>query len=150
MKRLTRVIAVLALALSAVGGGTDQILAQGANQDSGATKSRGSRNRVSNKLYIVRMAELPVALYDGGLPSYAATRPPRGQKFEPNSADVSRYASYLDGRHGEVLGRVGGGRKVYDLKYTYNGFVAELSDVQAERMKLQAGVLSVTKDELQY
>jgi subtilisin family serine protease len=150
MKRLTRVIAILALALSAVDAGNDRVLAQGRDQDSAATKSRGSRNRASNKLYIVRMAELPVALYDGGLQSYPATRPPRGQKLDPNSADASRYASYLDGRHSEVLGRVGGGRKVYDLKYTYNGFVAELSEAQAERMKLQAGVLSVTKDELQY
>jgi subtilisin family serine protease len=149
MKRLTRVIAILALALSAVDAGNDRVLAQGRDQDSAATKWRGSRNRASNKLYIVRMAELPVALYDGGLPAYAATRPPRGQKFDPNSPDVSRYAGYLDGRHSQVVGRVGG-RKVYDLKYTYNGFVAELSEAQAERMKLQAGVLSVTKDELQY
>ncbi|HVQ12093.1 MAG TPA: protease inhibitor I9 family protein, partial [Vicinamibacterales bacterium] len=149
MKRLTRVIAILALALSAVDGGNDRVLAQGREQDSAATKSRGSRNRASNKLYIVRMAELPVALYDGGLPSYAATRPPRGQKFDPNSPDVSRYAGYLDGRHSQVIGRVGG-RKVYDLRYTYNGFVAELSEAQAERMKVQSGVLSVTKDELQY
>ncbi len=149
MKRFTRVIAILALALSAVDGGNDRVLAQGREQDSAATKSRGSRNRASNKLYIVRMAELPVALYDGGLPSYAATRPPRGEKFDPSSSDVSRYAGYLDGRHSQVLGRVGG-RKIYDLKYTYNGFVAELSEAQAERMKAQVGVLSVTKDELQY
>jgi subtilisin family serine protease len=149
MKRLTRVIAILALALSALDGSSDRVLAQAKDQDSAASKSRGSRNRVSNRLYIVRMAELPVALYDGGLPSYVATRPPRGQKLDPNSVDVARYAGYLDGRHAQVLGRVGG-RKVYDLKYTYNGFVAELSDAQAERMKTQAGVLSVTKDELQY
>jgi len=148
MKRLTRVIAILALALSAVDG-ADGVLAQVKDQDSAASKSRGSGNRASNKLYIVRMSELPVALYDGGLPSYVATRPPRGQKIDPTSADVTRYAGYLDGRHAQVLGRIGG-RKVYDLKYTFNGFVAELSDAQAERMKAQAGVLSVTKDELQY
>jgi subtilisin family serine protease len=149
MKRVIRVIALLALALSAVDGGNDRVLAQGRDQDSAATKTRGARARASNKLYIVRMAELPVALYDGGLSSYPATRPPRGQKIDPASPNVSRYASYLDGRHSQVLGRVGG-RKVYDLKYTYNGFVAELSEAQAERMKFQAGVLSVTKDELQY
>jgi subtilisin family serine protease len=149
MKRLTRVIAMLALALSAVEGGNDRVLAQGPDRDSAATKTRGSRSRASNKLYIVRMAELPVALYDGGLASYPATRPPRGEKLDPESPNASRYASYLDGRHSQVLNRVGG-RKVYDLRYTYNGFVAELSESQAERMKFQAGVLSVTKDELQY
>src|SRR5262245_16966571 len=119
MKRLTRVIAMLALALSAVDGGNDRVLAQGRDQDSAATKTRGSRARASNRLYIVRMAELPVALYDGGLSSYPATRPPRGQKIDPDSANVSRYAGYLDGRHSQVVNRVGG-RKVYDLKYTYN------------------------------
>jgi len=149
MKRLTRVIAILALALSAIDGGNDRVLAQGREPDSGATKTRGARNRASNRLYIVRMAELPVALYEGGLASYPATRPPRGEKFDPNSSEVTSYAGYLDGRHSQVLGRVGG-RKIYDLKYTYNGFVAELSEAQAERMKLQSGVLSVTKDELQY
>jgi subtilisin family serine protease len=149
MKRLTRVIAMLALALSAVDGTSDQLLAQGRDRDSAATKTRDSRARASNRLYIVRMAELPVALYDGGLSSYPATRPPRGQKIDPESPNVSRYASYLDGRHTQVINRVGG-RKVYDLKFTYNGFVAELSEAQAERMKVQAGVLSVTKDELQY
>jgi hypothetical protein len=62
--------------------------------------------------------------------------------------NVSNYAAYLDTRHGQAVGRVGG-RKVYDYKYGFNGFAAELTEAQAEALRSEAGVLSVTKDELQ-
>ncbi len=145
MKRLTRIVAICVLALSAVDGGNDRVLAQGRGQDG---QPRG-RDTATNNLYIVRMAELPVALYEGGLPDYRATRPARGTKFDPESVEVSSYAGYLDGRHNQMVGRVGG-RKVYDFKYSFNGFAAELTELQAEVLKAQAGVLSVTKDELRF
>jgi hypothetical protein len=94
------------------------------------------------------MADLPVAAYAGGITGLPATRPGRGRKFDPDTVNVSNYAAYLDTRHGQAVGRVGG-RKVYDYKYGFNGFAAELTEAQAEALRSEAGVLSVTKDELQ-
>ena len=36
--------------------------------------------------YIVQLAELPVVAYDGSIKGYAATKPGRGQKIDPNTA----------------------------------------------------------------
>jgi subtilisin family serine protease len=100
--------------------------------------------------YIVRMAEFPVASYEGGARNMQRTRPPRGQKIDPDRAEVRAYAAYLDARHTEALARVGGGRKLYDYRYSFNGFTVELTPTQAERLRTVDGVLSVTKDELQH
>lgn len=106
------------------------------------------RRNVSNKLYIVRMAEEPVVAYRGGIPGLQATRPNRGQKIDPNDPQVVQYAGYLDSRHDAVLGAAGGGRKVYDYRYSFNGFAAELTEEQAARIASAPGVLSVSRDEL--
>ena len=102
----------------------------------------------NNPLYIVRMADLPVVGYTGGVPGLAATKPGRGQKIDPNAGNVSGYAGYLDGQHNRAVAAVGG-RKVYDYRYSINGFAAELSEAQAAALSAVAGVLTVTKDEEQ-
>ena len=100
-------------------------------------------------LSIVQLAEFPVVAYAGGIPGYAATQPRRGQKINPLDAKVIAYAGYLKSRHDQVLAQAGGGRKVYDYVYTYNGFAAELSDDQVAALRATPGVVAVTKDELQ-
>src|SRR5258705_3468197 len=72
----------------------------------------------SNQLYIVRLTENPVVAYEGGIAGYAATKPGRGSKIDPNSSQVTRYVGYLDSRHNDVVARVGG-RKVYDYPYSF-------------------------------
>jgi subtilisin family serine protease len=109
-----------------------------------AGRGKGARNGV----YIVQMVEDPVATYTGEIPGLAATRPGRGQKVDPEAPEVASYAGYLEGRHGEALSRVRGGRKLYDYRYSFNGFAAELSSAQAEALKSVPGVFSVHKDEL--
>jgi len=122
----------------------------------GQAEPRGQQARAaasparSNSRYIVRMAELPVSSYDGTVPALAATRPARGQRVDRTHPAVVGYAGYLDGRHDDALRRVGGGRKLYDYRYSFNGFTAELTDAQADALKSIGGVLSVTKDELQH
>ena len=37
--------------------------------------------------------------YEGGVKGYAATKPRKGQKINPNSGKVTKYKDYLDGRH---------------------------------------------------
>jgi subtilisin family serine protease len=110
----------------------------------GARRAKGQRNGV----YIVQMLEDPVILYRGGVPGMAATEPGHGQKVDPEHPAVVSYAGYLDGRHSDALRRAGGGRKVYDYRYGFNGFAAEMSAAQAEALKSVPGVISVRKDEL--
>jgi hypothetical protein len=115
-------------------------------QADGAGKSASRRPT----RYIVRMADVPAVSYDGQLPTMAATRPPRGTRLDRQPPAVVAYSAYLDRSHDDVLRRVSGGRKLYDYRYSFNGFTAELTDSQADALKQVSGVISVTKDELQH
>src|SRR5262245_49242011 len=109
---------------------------------------RNPGNGRTNDLYVVQMIDVPVASYTGEIAGLAATKPGRGQKVDPNAPDVTAYAAYLDTGHDQVLATVGGA-KVYDYHYSFNGFAAALTEAQAAAITVAAGVLSVTKDELQ-
>ena len=106
------------------------------------------QSKRESKLYIVQMADAPVVAYTGGISGLKATRPNRGQKIDPNSPDVVRYAAFLTAKHDDALLRVGGARKAYSYKFSFNGFAAELSEAQADALRSLPGVLSVSKDEL--
>jgi hypothetical protein len=109
-----------------------------------------NKARATNKIYIVQMIQAPVLGYTGGVARMPATRPERGQKIDPSSPQVVAYAAYLDSRHTDALNAVGGGSKVRDYHYTFNGFAAEMTPAQAEAIKHVAGVVVVSKDELQF
>jgi subtilisin family serine protease len=104
--------------------------------------------RRQSNVYIVRMSEDPAVAYKGGVPGLRATKPARGQKIDPNDARVADYVAYVDSRHDAALARAGGGRKVYDYRYSFNGFAAELTELQAAKLATDPGVLSVSRDEL--
>ena len=143
MLRFTRLFAALAVMAAAI-----QMPAHmQAAQDSPRGSVRADAARRTNNLYIVQLAEFPVSSYTGGVPGFQATKPNRGQKLNPNNPNVIGYAGYLDARHNEALARVGG-RKVYDYRYSFNGFAAELTEGQAQALRNVAGVLAVTKNEL--
>lgn len=103
-----------------------------------------------SSIYIVQLNEEPVVTYKGGVRGLKATMPGVGQKIVPTSRDVMRYVNHLDSRHINVLNRAGGGRKLYDYRYSFNGFAAELTEAQVQALKDMPGVLRVTKDELHY
>ena len=146
MLRFTRFAAALAVLAAAIQIPAHMQAAQDPAQDS--LRGRADNGSRTNKLYIVQMIDYPVASYTGGVPGFQATKPNRGQKINPNNPNVIGYAGYLDGRHTAALARVGG-RKVYDYRYSFNGFAAELTEGQAEALKSVEGVVAVTKDELQ-
>lgn len=91
----------------------------------------------------------PAVAYTGGVPGIAATKPAKGEKIDPTSPNVVKYVGYLSSKHDAALGKVGGGQKLYDYSYSYDGFAAKLTDGQAAKLESQPGVLAVTKDELQ-
>jgi plastocyanin len=98
--------------------------------------------------YIVQLAERPVVTYDGTIKGLQATRPRKGEKIDPNSPQVLNYMSFLESRHAETLASVGGARKLYSYGYAFNGFAADLTPEQAEKVAGMPGVLSVNRNEL--
>src|SRR4051812_14141036 len=92
--------------------------------DSGTGNSSG---KSKNGVYIVQMRHAPALTYKGGVAGYKATAPKRGQKIDPLAADTVRYVDYLEARHNDALAKIGGGSKLYDYAFSYNGFAARLS-----------------------
>jgi hypothetical protein len=113
------------------------------------TRKSAKKERAVNNLYIVQMSEAPAANYEGDIPGLRGTKPARGQKLRRGDPDVDAYAQHLDQHHDRTV-RAAGGRKVYDYRYTFNGFAAELTPTEAEALKKAPGVVSVVKDEVQY
>jgi subtilisin family serine protease len=122
------------------------IPAFGAGQDPDVRSTGKGRG---NQIYIVQMVDAPTVAYEGGIPGLAATKPKQGEKINPNSAKVVKYADFLTKKHDATVQAVGG-RKVYSYVYVYNGFAAEMTAKQADLMAKQPGVLAVSQDELQY
>jgi subtilisin family serine protease len=143
MTRSIRFIAAVALVGLASFDYTPHVVLAQAPQAAGPAESRAS----ANGIYIVQMDDLPAVSYTGGVAGLPATKAPRGNKIDPNSPTVAGYAAFLDGRHNEAVARVGG-RKLYDYRYSFNGFAAALTVAQAEALRTAPGVLAVTKDEL--
>ena len=120
----------------------------GNNEDNGNRgANKAAKSKAVNNAYIVQMADRPVSAYTGGISGYAATKPSRGRKIDPNDPQVSRYMGYLASRQDAALAGVGG-KKIYNYGYVFNGFAAELTPAQAQKLAQQPGVLAVTKDEI--
>ena len=98
----------------------------------------------STQLYIVQMLDKPVAAYEGGTAGIPATKPAKGTKIDPQDANVTRYASYLDGKHADLARNVNA-TKVYDYRFAYNGFAAELTSGQVKVLGADPQVISVEK-----
>jgi hypothetical protein len=97
--------------------------------------------------YIVRMIQAPVLAYEGGIAGLPATKPGKGQKINPNSANVRKYVNYLNSQHDQALATAGAqGKKLYDYSITYNGFAARLTGAQAEKLLTLTSVLTVESD----
>ena len=135
------VLAALLVAVPAAGAPTEAV--------DGWDRTTGTAGKATQPAanYIVRLAEAPVVAYDGGIAGYKATKPSnQGGKINPNDPDVVKYAGYLDSRHDAVLAKVGGAKKLYDYRYSLNGFAATLSPQQVNALRKVSGVVSVEKD----
>lgn len=106
------------------------------------------KTKFTSNTYIVQLTESPVSAYAGGTLGYAATKPPKGQKIDPNGIRVVNYMAYLASRHDAAMASVGAGNKLYSYGYVFNGFAAQLTEAQAQQLAQTPGVLAVTKDEV--
>ncbi len=95
----------------------------------------GAPSAGSTQTYIVQMAQSPAVAYTGGVAGLKATKPAKGQKINPASPDVVKYVGHLKATHDAALSSAGGGQKLYDYAYTYNGFAAKLSEAQAAKLE---------------
>lgn len=104
------------------------------------------------KSYIVIMAGDPILAYEGGVTGYAATKPVKGDKVNPNSAHVRKYEQFLESKHNKSLQDAGVSidAKVYDYAFALNGYSAFLTQDQVEALKLQKGVVMVLEDQMRY
>jgi len=147
MKKLTTILALIAVLVMAVpvsSQGPDLRVPEDTLEAILGAKAEG-------EVYLVRLVEDPVVAYKGGIPGLAATRPARGQKINPNSARVKKYVAYLDSRHNVILNAVGAGsNKIYDYRYSVNGFAAVLTPAQATAIAAMPGVVSVELDALRH
>ncbi len=103
---------------------------------------------MADGIYIVQMFDLPAASYDGSIAGYKATKPATGKKFDSTTSDVAKYAGYLTTSHDAALNRVGGARKLYDYRFSFNGFAAKLTGGQAAKLSKTPGVVAVTEQQL--
>jgi hypothetical protein len=111
-----------------------------------AVSAAGASADTTKRTYIVQMLKDPVASYDGGVAGIPATQPARGGKVDADSPAAQRYSALLRSDHAEALAQVGGAPKLYDYSVTYNGFAAQLTEAQAEKLEKVPGVLAVTED----
>ncbi|MES3002308.1 MAG: S8 family peptidase [Pseudomonadota bacterium] len=101
-----------------------------------------------NNVYVVQLDEMPVSAYTGTTSGLRATKPAKGRKIDPNSPAVITYMAHLAAKHDVALRGVGGTKKLYSYGYVYNGFAAELTEAQAQKLAQTKGVLAVSKDEV--
>ncbi|MGW4793215.1 S8 family serine peptidase [Nonomuraea sp. NPDC004297] len=107
-----------------------------------ATAAAGAEEQ---KTYIVRLAEEPVATYEGDVAGLARTKPADGEKIDTGSAEVTDYVGHLKGRNDAAL-RKAGGRKLYEYAYSFGGFAARLTSAEVAKMRALPEVVSVTED----
>jgi len=141
-RKLTTLLTVIAVSAAAALSVPTATLIAAPSAEAGKSSAKAA----SNKFYIVRLAESPATAYKGGIKGYPATKPAAGKKIDPTSSKVVNYMGYLSGRHDAVLAAAGGGHKAYSYGYVFNGFAAELTEAQAEKIRSMPGVLSVEKD----
>lgn len=106
-------------------------------------------------VFIVRLADAPVAAYDGGEPGLARTRPDtaRGQRLDPDSPAVRAYQRHLEQQRDRAVAAME--RRIardLDVLYVYdfvlNGFAAELTVEEARELAALPEVVDIEPDEL--
>ncbi len=147
MKRLLTFAVLMGLLLTSV---AVPVMAQ--DPDNGGAASQIQAKKGDKSSYIVVMELEPVVVYEGDVQGYAATKPGKGGKINPNSAHVKKYEKFLKEQQNAALASVGAGpeNKVNEYTYALNGFSALLSEVQAEDMTKQKGVAMVLPDVMRY
>ncbi|MDT7834935.1 S8 family serine peptidase [Aquabacterium sp. OR-4] len=105
-----------------------------------------SAQQAARQSYIVQLADLPVAGYNGKVAGFAATRPAAGQKLNMRASHVQAYLGYLNSQRNTVISTVGSAPVTHRYNVAFNGFAAKLTAAEVAKLQANAAVLSVTPD----
>ncbi len=141
--RTSALAAVAAAGLLAATLTTTPLVAQAAPASKAPAKVVQTAFRPGN--YLVTLAEIPAAAYQGGVQGYAGTRPAAGKRFDATSAASVKYRGYLKAKHDRLTAKVGA-TPYYDYTVALNGFAAHLTAKQAAALAKSPGVLAVQPD----
>jgi subtilisin family serine protease len=116
-------------------------------QNDGRESARGEA-----KSYIVVLEGDPILAYEGDVTGFAATKPGKGEKVNPNSANVRKYKEHLETKHDQSLqgANVSTDAKVNDFAFALNGYSAILTQDQVDAIKLQKEVVLVLEDQMRF
>ncbi|HHU09870.1 MAG TPA: S8 family serine peptidase [Intrasporangiaceae bacterium] len=103
----------------------------------------------AKKPYVVIMGEMPVLAYEGGVKGIPATKPAKGKKINPKANNVKKYVQHLKKEQAEALADAGiKAKSVNQVAYTTSGFAVQLTDAEADRLRLNKNVAIVMEDVL--
>jgi hypothetical protein len=101
--KMKRIILNIFLILALVLAFSSAALAQGNGPKFEKNSKADPVTEYKDGVYIVQMIDDPVVAYEGGIPGLNATKPGKGQKINPNSGKVKRYANHLKSQHDKAL-----------------------------------------------
>ena len=102
-----------------------------------------------SRVYIVQLAEAPVASYTGTVRGFAATKPAKGARLNSKTAGVQSYVAHLGQSRNAVLARMGGQvRPLHTYSTAFNGFAAVMTSAQAAQLMQDANVVAVVPSEV--
>lgn len=99
--------------------------------------------------YIVVMKSDPLASYEGDVKGLKATKPAEGEQLETQSEDSQRYVKHLETRQSDLATKVG---VTPDTTYqvALNGFSADLTGDQVDKLRASKDVYGVYPDEIRH
>lgn len=126
----------------------------GAQLKPGPVKRPGTAIDVSDntpRTYIIQLAA-PPAVSQPALRADALAEGIIGETgFDPQAARVQQYTDALVARQDELLHAVGAAdAKIYSYRYTFNGFAARLTPLQAQKLAARRDVLNVWEDRIKH
>lgn len=113
-------------------------------------------NNAVGTMYIVRLAEPAIALYDGGISGYEPTsaRATGKKKLDTKSKEAKKYQQFLKNKQNSVLKKAGEtfSRALtprYSYQHAINGFALELTAHEAKALAAMDDVVSVQKERIE-
>ncbi len=104
--------------------------------------------KASRKTYVVQLKGEPAISYEGDIKGLAATAPGKGKRYNAKASHVQQYTAYLERQQDKVLRRAAGhSKKIYSYKHALNGFAAQLTEQEAERLRKDKAVMQVWEDQ---
>ena len=99
--------------------------------------------------YIVVMKSDPLASYTGDVKGLKATKPAEGEQLETDSAESQRYVQHLETEQQSLAQQVG---VTPDTSYqvVLNGFSAQLTGEQVDKLRASKDVYDVYPDEIRH